>query len=224
LIDLNARKFKKLEGTRLNQFKTIDHPVLSNLPQSRYEFSQYKKASINIDYHVELFGHYYSVPYTLKNKTKVFIRYTNSLVEILINNTRVVSHLRDDRKGRHTTIKEHMPKSHQQYLEWSPSCIIRWAESLGEYTGKLVENILPSRSHPEQGYRSCLGVLRLSKGYESERVEAACKRACLIGAHSYKSVRSILEKNLDKQPLPQITTFPTITHKNIRGQHYYDKG
>ena len=224
LAELNARKFKKLEGSRQSQFEKIDHPALLNLPQSRHEFAQWKKATINIDYHVELFGHYYSVPYTLKNKTKVFIRYTNMVVEIFSNNNRVASHLRSDTKGRHSTIKEHMPKSHQKYLEWNPSRIIRWAQSIGEYTGKLVENILSSRSHPEQGYRACLGVLRLSKGYETQRVESACKRAYTIGACSYKSVRSILEKNLDQQELPQPPQSPSINHQNIRGQHYFKTG
>jgi len=117
-----------------------------------------------------------------------------------------------------------MPKSHQKYLEWSPSRIIRWAESIGDYTGQLIEKILESRPHPEQGYRSCLGVLRLSKGYDPQRVESACKRACIIGSYSYKSVRSILEKNLDQQPLPEETQSPSIDHKNIRGQHYFEQG
>ena len=221
LIDLNGRQFKKLEGSRRSLFETLERPALLPLPENRYEFAQWKKARVNIDYHVELNSHYYSVPYTLGAQTEVHLRYTQKIVEIIYNNRRIASHLRDDAKGKHTTTKEHMPKSHQQYLEWSPSRIIHWARSVGEFTAKLFETILDSRQYPEQGYRSCLGILRLAKDYGNARVEAACRRAFIIGGHSYKSVRSILEKGLDQQPLPETFQTPAIEHENIRGQQYF---
>ena len=220
LVDLNQRPFKKLEGSRQSVFEAIEHPALQPLPENPYVFAQWKKARVNIDYHVELNRHYYSVPYELSQK-EVFIRYTQNTLEVFFNNKRVASYLRDDSPGRHSTVKEHMPKSHQQYLEWSPSRIINWAKTMGESTAKIVEIILNTRRHPEQGYRSCMGLLRLAKRYSQERLESACRRALIIGGYSYKSVCSILEKGLDQQPLPESNKTPTIKHENIRGKNYF---
>jgi len=222
LVQLNNRPFKKLDGSRLSWFQTIDKPALHPLPQSRYVFAEWKKARVNIDYHVELFRHYYSVPYQLVHE-EVTIRYTSATVEIFRRGKRVASHKRDHRPGRHTTLKEHMPPSHQKYLEWTPSRIIRWAFTIGEGTAHLVELIMNSRKHPQQGYRSCMGIMRLGKQYSPQRLEKACQRAVAIGGYSYKSVRSILEKGLDKLPLPSsdpIQSSP-IHHDNIRGMKYY---
>ncbi len=221
LTKLNNRPFKKLKGSRLSWFETIEREALKALPQSRYEFAEWKKARVNIDYHVELKGHYYSVPYLLVHE-EVELRSTVSTVEILHRGKRVASHKRDDRPGRHTTQKEHMPKSHQQYLEWNPSRIIRWAGTVGEATAQVVETIINTRQHPEQGYRSCLGIMRLGRRYSPERLEAACRRTIAIRGFSYRSVRSILEKGLDKQPLLPTRQIPLINHENIRGSGYYN--
>jgi transposase len=221
LKKLNGRPFKKLKGSRLLWFEAIEREVLKALPQSRYEFAEWKKARVNIDYHVELKGHYYSVPYLLVQE-EVELRSTVSTVEILYRGRRVASHRRDDQPGRHTTEREHMPKSHQQYLEWTPSRIIRWAGKVGEATAQVVEAIINTRQHPEQGYRSCLGIMRLGNRYSDERLEAACRRAIAIRGFSYKSVRSILEKGLDKQPLFPARQIPLINHENIRGGNYYN--
>ena len=220
--NLNQRRFKKMPGSRTSVFEALEKPALLPLPLYRYEFAQWKKAKVNIDYHVELNGHYYSAPYQLVQR-QVHIRYTRQTVEILHAGRRVASHKRSDVPGHHTTVKEHMPKSHQQYLEWNPSRIIRWANSIGEATGCLVKEILNSRRYPEQGYRSCLGLLRLGKNYSPPRLEAACRRALTIGAHSYKSVRSILEKGLDQQSWPPTRPTTTIAHENIRGSHYFSE-
>lgn len=220
LTKLNNRPFKKLKGSRLSWFETIEREALKALPQIRYEFAEWKKARVNIDYHVELKGHYYSVPYLLVHE-EVELRSTVSTVEILHRGKRVASHKKDDRAGRHTTHREHMPKSHQRYLEWSPSRIIRWASTVGESTAKVVEAIMNTRRHPEQGYRSCLGIMRLGKQYSNERLEAACHRAIAIKGFSYKSVQSILEKGLDKQPLAPPRQIP-LNHENIRGSSYYN--
>lgn len=176
---------------------------------------------VNIDYHVDVNGHYYSVPYDLRNGPKLDARYTQKIVEIFHNNRRIASHLRDDSKGRHSTIKEHMPKSHQKYLEWSPSRIIKWARSIGQHVAQLVELVMANRRYPEQGYRACLGIIRLAKRYNAQRLEAACRRALLIGGTSYGSVCSILQKGLDQQPMPEQPKSKDIVHKNIRGKNYF---
>ena len=222
LAELNQRPFKKLDGSRVSWFKEIEQQELLPLPAQRYEFTQWNNARINIDYHVELFGHYYSVPYKLRGQVdEVYIRYTETTVEIICGKKRVASHMRDDTKGRHTTVREHMPESHRRYLEWSPSRLINWAKQTGESTAQIVEGIINRRKHPEQGYRSCLGILRLAKKYSPARLEAACRRACTIRAYSYKSIRSILEKGLDEQPLSRPEQQLLIEHENIRGSSYF---
>lgn len=221
LTKLNNRPFKKLKGSRRSWFETIERGALLPLPQSRYVFAQWKKARVNIDYHVELNGHYYSVPYTLVQE-EVELRYTNTTVEIFYRGGRVASHMRDDRPGKYTTLEEHMPKSHQKYLEWTPSRIIRWAGTAGESTARVVQTIMNTRKHPEQGYRSCMGIMRLGKQYSNDRLEAACLRALVIGGLSYKSIRSILEKGLDRQSLPTLESPPPIDHDNIRGSDYFN--
>jgi transposase len=222
LAQLNKRPFQKLSGSRLSWFESIDKPALLPLHQTRYVFAEWKCAKVNIDYHIELFRHYYSVPYQLVHES-VNVRYTWATVEIFHKNKRVASHKRSNKEGGHTTCKEHMPKSHQAYLEWTPSRIINWGKKAGEATAQLMELIMNSRRHPEQGYRSCLGIMRLGKQYSSERLEAACRRAVAIRGYSYKSVRSILEQGLDKLPLPEpAAVFCTpIEHDNIRGSEYY---
>jgi len=220
LEKLNTRPFKKLEGSRKSWFETMERGVLKGLPAEPYVVAKWKKARVNIDYHVELEGHYYSVPYSLVHE-EVELRYTAATVEILFRGKRIASHLRDHRKGRHSTQSEHRPKSHHQYLEWTPSRILSWAGTMGEATQKVTETILTSREHPEQGYRSCLGILRLGKLYGRDRLEAACQRAHAIGAARYKSVRSILEKGLDREALPETGATPAIVHTNLRGAGYY---
>jgi transposase len=166
--------------------------------------------------------HYYSVPYQLV-KEQVDIRLTATTVEVLFKNKRVASHPRNYRQDAFTTSHQHMPKSHQRYLQWTPSRIIRWAEQHGPKTRKLITCILDSRPHPEQGFRSCLGIMRLSKTYSSDRLEAACSRALQISAYSFKSVESILKKNLDQQPLlfDQEQSDQSTPHSNVRGKTYY---
>ena len=221
---LNNRRFKKLDTSRKRLFDTLDKPALKALPPRRYEYAEWKKARVNIDYHIEIDRHYYSVPYQLV-KEQVDVRLTSTTVEVLFKNRRVASHKRNYRQGGFTTLREHMPKSHQRYLDWSPSRIIRWAGHNGPKTKKLITRILDSRPHPEQGFRSCLGIMRLGKRYTPERLEAACARALIIKAFSYKSVESILKSGLDQQVLvfDQTENPPPLTHHNIRGKHYYNQ-
>ena len=200
---LNNRPLQKLQISRKTLFETLDRPALKPPPIYPYLYVDWKTAQVNIDYHVEVDHHYYSVPYQLVHES-LDVRLTETSVEILFKSRRVASHLRSYQKGKHTTCREHMPKAHQKYLEWSPSRFIRWATHIGPQTQNLVTFILENRPHPEQGYRSCLGLLRLGKIYSPERLEAACARALEMKAHSYKNVESILKNGLDQQPLSPV--------------------
>ena len=220
LDELNGKPFQKLPGSRKSIFETLDRPALKPLPVQPYLFAEWKKATVNIDYHLEVDGHYYSVPYQLVRK-KVDVRMTSATVECFYKNKRVAAHKRNYQKGRHTTIKEHMPTRHQKYLEWSPERFLRWAEKIGPQAVILTEQILSSRAYPQQAYRSLLGILRLGKSYSDERLEAACGRAIVIGATSYRSVESILKNGLDSKPLPEKEISPPVRHQNIRGSQYY---
>ncbi len=222
LKQLNNRKFQKLDSTRSKLFETIDKPALKPLPSRAYEYAEWKRTRVNIDYHIEIDRHYYSVPYQLA-KEQVDVRITASMVEVLFKNQRVASHQRSYIPGKSTTLKAHMPKSHQKYLEWTPSRIIKWAGENGPNTQKLVTHILDNRPHPEQGFRSCLGIMSLAKHYSPQRLENACGRALIIKSFSYKSVKSILKNGLDQQPLlfDLAENTPPVTHGNIRGKHYY---
>ena len=219
----NQRPFQKLEGSRASLFTELDKPALKPLPQTRYELAEWKRATVHIDYHVEVDKHRYSTPYQLVGK-KIDVRSTQSTVEVFFNGKRVASHKRSAHKGRFTTQREHMPKSHRAYAEWTPQRLIRWAAKTGEHTATLIERILESRPHPQQGFRPCLGIMRLAKRYGDDRCEAACKRALHIQSYSYKSVESILKHGLDQQPLPQPPSKqPAIEHHNLRGANYYQK-
>ena len=155
-------------------------------------------------------------------KKKIDLRITQRTIECFYHNKRVASHIRSHQRGRHTTVREHMPKTHQKWADWTPERFIRWADKIGPHTANLIRAILSSRPHPQQGFRSCLGVLRLAKDYGEKRLDAACHRALAIGGTSYKSVASILKHNLDQSALPdQSAGDPSIKHKNIRGARYY---
>jgi transposase len=220
LIEFNNRKFQKMDATRRELFEKIDRPALKPLPLDPYEYAEWKKARVNVDYHIEIEGHYYSVPYQLV-KEQVDVRLTSATAEVLFKNRRVASHKRDYRRGRHTTVAEHMPKAHRKYLEWTPSRIIHWAGQNGPNTQNLVTCIMESRKHPEQGFRSSLGIIRLSKRYSPKRLEAACGRALTLKAYSYKNVESILKQGLDRQALETHAEVKPVLHYNIRGREYY---
>ncbi|MGB9868288.1 MAG: IS21 family transposase [Bacillota bacterium] len=223
LEDLNNRPFQKMDGCRRSLFLSLDKPALQPLPGTRYEFALWKKARANVDYHVEVDHNYYSVPYQLARQ-EVEVRLTASTVEVLFKGKRMASHRRLYGKGQYSTLKDHMPDSHRRYLEWSPSRIVRWAESIGPNTAKVAETILAQKPHPEQGFRSCLGMFRLAKEYGNDRVEAACGRAVALGAYSYRSVQSILKRNLDQAKAEAPVEVVTVEHENVRGAGYYIQG
>jgi transposase len=219
--DLNHRPFKKLPGSRQSLFESLERPALRPLPRQPFEYAEWKLVRVNIDYHIDIFGHYYSVPYTLV-KAQLEARISAHTVEVFHQGKRVASHRRSPHKGRHTTLKEHMPKAHRHYAEWTPQRLIRWASKTGGATAQVVEAILTTRAYPQQGFRACLGIMRLGSRYGDNRLEAACRRAMAIGACSYKSIESILKHDLDRQPLPDKPRLaPAIDHNNIRGPKYY---
>ena len=222
LLDgLNRRPFKKLPGSRQSAFKSLEQPRLRPLPPTPYVYAEWKKARVNIDYHIEVEGHYYSVPYRFVRQ-QVEVRLTELTIECFMKGERVASHKRSLRKGHHTTVKTHMPPSHRHFADWTPERIAERAAKTGPATTRLVENIIASRAHPQQGYRTCLGILRLGEAHGHDRLEAAAQRALVIGAMSYRSLASILKNGLDRQPLPdQVDDCSAITHTNIRGADYY---
>ena len=221
LVKLNNRPFRKLPGCRREHFEQVDRPALQPLPAEPYVYAEWKKARVHIDYHIVVDGHYYSVPYALI-KREVEVRITRNTIECFHRGNRVASHPRSHQKGRHTTVSAHMPESHRQAGEWSPERLMKWAARTGPATEKLIRTVMASRKHPQQAYRSCLGILRLGKAYGDERLESACRRALTLGSCRYKSIESILKHRLDEQPLEaqQELALPD-THDNIRGPTYY---
>lgn len=220
LVAFNQRPLQKMKVSRAHLFATIDQPALMPLPARRYEYAQWKKASVNVDYHVEVDRHYYSVPYQLRGQ-KLDVSMSATTIAVFRKNRRVATHRRSHRKYAHTTLAEHMPKAHQRHLSWTPSRIISWAAKTGPCTQQMVMEIMQRRPHPEQGFRSCLGLLRLGKRYSPERLEKACQRAVAIGAYTYKNVESILKNGLDRQALLTAPKPRAAVHSNIRGAHYY---
>jgi transposase len=222
LTRLNVRPFQKLEGTRKTLFETLDQPVLKPLPAERYQFGEWKSARVNIDYHVEVDRHWYSVPYQLTQQ-EVEIRSNASTVEVFHKGVRVASHARSVVVQRSTTIHEHRPKAHQRHLEWTPSRVLEWSSKIGPATALVVERIMAGKRHPEQGFRSCLGIIRLGKKYPPARMEAAARRAIALNVCSYPSLKNILQNHLDGQAgEPPIDPQPPIDHPNLRGSDYYD--
>jgi transposase len=220
---LNARPFRKLPGSRASLFAELDRPALRPLPATPYEFAVWKTARVNIDYHVEIDRHWYSVPYQLVGEG-CDIRVTAATVEVFCRGRRVASHRRSGEQRRFTTDPAHMPEAHRRHAEWSPGRIVRWAEQTGPAVAALVAAIMASRPHPEQGFRSCLGIMRLGRRYGDARLEAAAARALAVRALSYRSVESILKGGLDGLPLPGSEPVTTTIgdHANVRGAGYYE--
>ncbi|MBU0985505.1 MAG: IS21 family transposase [candidate division Zixibacteria bacterium] len=223
LTKLNLQPFQKLDGCRRSMFEAVDAAALKPLAACRYQYAEWKKVRVHIDYHVQVDKHYYSVPYQLV-KEELDVRLTAETIELFRKNKRVASHVRSRKKGGFTTLSEHMPASHRHYAKWTPERLVRWAEETGGQTGGVITAILAGRPVPQQGFRACLGIMSLGKSYGKERLEAACARALALGTTSYKSIQSILKTGLDSQPLADQTAKQMalpIDHDNIRGPGYY---
>jgi transposase len=219
---LNQRPFKRLPGCRHSAFVSLDAPALKPLPAQPMVLAQFKPARVNIDYHVALEGHYYSVPHQHVGQA-VELRITAASVEVLLRRQRIAAHARSAKAGGYTTLAEHMPASHRAHLQWTPAKLIGWGERIGAATANVVRWQMEHRAHPEQGYRACLGLMRLAREYGAERVEAACARALSIRAPYYRSVKSILSFGLDRQQegpaASAVAAMPE--HDNVRGAGYY---
>jgi transposase len=218
LTKLNAKPFKKIPGSRLSRFEEIDKPALKPLPKEKYEFMQIRKATVHIaDYHVEFEKCWYSVPFYYRGR-EVEIRAAQNTVEVFLRGKRIASHMRHITAGKRTTLRDHRPKNHQDYGEWPPERLVRWAEQIGPETKVLIGKIMAERAHPEQGYRTCFGILRQSKIVGNQRLNAAAVRALAINACSLKSIMSILKYGLDGRPLPEKPPHLIVHHNNIRGK------
>ena len=220
LTKLNAQPFQKLEGSRNSWYEELEKARLLPLPGTPFEVALWSRAKVNIDYHVVVENHYYSVPYALVHQL-VDVRLTQHTVELFQTRKRVAAHQRSNQAGRFTTLEEHRPKSHQKYLEWTPGRMVEWAQTIGPDCAKLVAKILEDRPHPEQGFRSCLGIIRLGKAVGHSRLEAACRRALHFHTCSYASLKSILDKRLEAQPLEPELPLSSPAHENLRGGPYY---
>lgn len=220
LTAYNERPFQKLEGSRRSVFLEVDQPALSPLPANRYVFARWKKARVHMDYHVDVEGHYYSVPYK-HVREQIDVRITELTVECFFKGKRIASHARSLRRGRHTTTREHMPSNHRHYADWTPERLATWAAKTGPNTRMLIEQVIASRERPQHGYRACLGILRLGEAHGADRLEAAAVRALAAGALSYQSMASILKKGLDSKTLGTDTFKEPTQHANLRGATYW---
>lgn len=221
LVAFNTRPFKKLPGCRRSAFEELDLPALRPLPERPYQFAQWKLARVGIDYHIELGQHYYSVPYRYARE-QVDVRYTRTTVEIFHRGQRIAAHARSDRQGHHSTITAHMPAHHQvATTDWNPPRLMKWAADIGPHTAAVIEHLLGGRQHPEQAYRTCLGVLRMAKDYGRDRLEAACCRAIDLKAPSYRFIASTLKNGLESAETGAAQAELPLMHANVRGPSYY---
>lgn len=223
LEDLNVRRMRRYGVSRRELFEKVDQPSLRPLPTAAYTVATWSVARVGSDYHVDVDGHAYSVPYNL-HRQKVEVRATSTIIEVLRKGVRVTVHVRSADRGKKTTKPEHQPVAHRNHAEWTTERILHWATEVGPATLALATAILTERPHPEQGYRSCLGILRLGKRYGLERLERACSRALAGGARSYTHVESILKHGLDRlEPSsPNHDDHPAPTHENVRGPSAYE--
>ena len=220
LDQLNQHPFRKMPGSRLSLFEEMDKPALHSLPTQPFECEEWKQATVNIDYHVSFDDHLYSVPYRFVKET-MSVRATASAVEIFHRGNRVAVHVRSYHKYQYTTVVEHMPSAHRWQAEWNPARLVEWGRQSGDHVAVVMDAIMKARAHPEQGYRACLGIMRMGSKVGNIRLDAACHRAVVIGRPSYACVRTILERGQENLALPSQNTGTAINHENVRGAAYY---
>ena len=219
LEDLNTRPMRHAGKSRRELFEEIERSALKPLPAHPFEYAEWKSAKVHPDYHVQVDKTFYSVPHRLIGR-QVQVRLTHRVVEIFYDHQRVAAHVRRSQRCGHVTVNEHMPKAHQRYANTTPAILIKMAARIGVNAAILVERLMRERPHPEQGYRSAMGVIALGRRYERARLEAACERALVINAVSFSSVSAILKSGLDRaRPSEPIGAAPA--HANIRGSTYY---
>ena len=220
-----AKILRHIGKTRRHLFELLDAPLLKGLPEQPYALAEWKLREVGLDFHIDFDGHFYSVPYR-HARANVEVRATIRTVEVFHQGERIAAHMRGSGDGKHTTAQDHMPSSHRRYADWTIDKILREAKVIGASTEMFCQMVLEKKPHPEQGYRTCLGVVRLAKTVGQARLEAACLRALQIGALNYGSVKSILDNRLDGQPVPRRRDAEggaqlALPHPNIRGSDYY---
>lgn len=220
LEELNDRVMEHVGRSRRELYEELDRPALRPLPAEPFEPAEWLSVRVNVDYHVVYNKHYYSVPFRHIRK-RVELRATSRTVEIFLQGERIASHVRDDTAYRYTTLSEHMPAAHRAVLDWNPQRFVRWAARLGPAVSEMVDRIMAGRPHPEQGYRACLGLMRLGSRFGEERLEAACARALSFGLVSYRGVRNILDAGLDRLKAETASGRAGKPHANLRGPDYY---
>ena len=220
LRKLNERAFQKLPGSRRSVFEEVDRPAMRALPTSAYVYAEWKRVRAAFDYHVEIDRHYYSVPHPLVGQ-ELWARFSAATLEVFHRSQRVASHVRSYQRGAHTTVAEHMPKAHRAHAQWTPARLQSWGATIGAHTAQIVEHLLQSKSHPEQAYRACLGLLALARQYGNERLEAASALAVNLNSPTRKSVLSILRSGRDQQSNGAKDELDLPEHANVRGPDYY---
>jgi transposase len=218
---INAKVMQRVGKSRAELLEELERPALKALPSEPYSYAEWKRARVAPDYHIEIDDHFYSVPSKLIREI-VEARITVATIEIYHKGNRIAVHARSRVRNRHTTVTEHMPSAHRRYAEWTPARMLGEAAKIGPGTIALCEAIMKAKPHPEQGFRSCLGILSLTRSYGATRVEAACRRGNTIGSTTYGSIASILKYGLDRAFLPDAAANPEpLRHGNIRGADYY---
>jgi transposase len=220
LEELNNRPMRHIGKSRRQVFEEIERAALARLPSQPFEYAEWKTVKVHPDYHVEVDKTFYSVPHRLIGR-RVEVRLTYRAVEIFQDHIRVASHVRRSQRSGHVTVSDHMPKAHQRYANMTPAGLIKKAGRIGVNAATLVERMMRERPHPEQGYRSGMGIIALARRYERNRLEAACDRALAINAISYSSVSAILKSGLDRASPASEPVKATPLHANIRGGTYY---
>jgi transposase len=214
----NQKPFQKLAGTRRQLFEEIEIPALKELPRQRFQFAQWRKSKVHIDYHIQVEKHFYSVPHALVSK-EVDVRLTKGTIEIFFQGNRVASHARSIASGRFSTLEEHMPMHHRSQMEQTVERFLAEGEKIGPWTARFMQGVFTKRKHPALGYRTCQGVMRLAKKYP-ERIEAACEKATRVGGFAYRTLESLLIHNLDQFHRAPASE-QKVLHLNIRGADYY---
>jgi len=225
LVKLNDRTMRHVKQSRRQLYERLDAPALKALAAKPYEYAEWKQVRANIDYHIEFDEAYYSVPYALIGET-LWCRAAHRTVELFHQGKRITSHVRSFVKYGYNTHAEHRPASHREYLQWTPSRLIEWGKTLGVHTAAVVEHVIRSKPHPEQGYRSALGLLRLSHKFDTARLELACERAIAIRSATYQTVKTILKQRMEAAPAAEPDLFDEATARlggqNVRGRRYYN--
>jgi transposase len=217
--DLNQRKMKQYGASRKTLFDKLDKPALKPLPKQRYQYTETKRAKVGPDYHIEYRRHYYSVPHQLVGH-HVELEASNRLVQIYHQGNLVAQHPRSQRERGNSTQPEHMPSNHQ-HQKWSPGRLLNWGANIGPATREVVNKMLNSKPHPEQSYRSCLGLLNLSKVHSESRLEQACKDALMLTKPNYTFINNLLKNNREGQLSKDNTSTPNLVHSNVRGPNCY---